>query len=52
LLVIVLLLLCIEWAVYERDSLSRARRALLARLGRPGTTPGGRPGGRPSRPGG
>jgi hypothetical protein len=47
LLVIVLVLLCIEWAVYERDSLSRGRRALLARLGRPG----GRPGGRPSRPG-
>lgn len=51
LLVLVLVLLCIEWAVYERDSLSRGRRALLARLGRPGATPGGRPGGRSSRPG-
>jgi hypothetical protein len=51
LLVIVLVLLCIEWAVYERDSLSRGRRALMARLGRPGATPGGRPGGRSSRPG-
>jgi hypothetical protein len=51
LLVIALVVLCIEWAVYERDSLSRGRRALLARLGRPGATPGGRPGGRSSRPG-
>ena len=52
LLVLVLLLLCIEWAVYERDSLSRGRRALLARFGRgPGSgTPSGSRG-RPSRPG-
>ena len=39
LLVLVLVLLCIEWAVYERDSLSRGRRALLARLGRPARRP-------------
>jgi hypothetical protein len=56
LLIVVLALLCIEWAVYERDSLSRGRRALVARLGREraapgGGLPGGRgAGGRPPRP--
>lgn len=42
--VVALLLLCVEWAVYERDSLSRGRRALLARLGRGPVAPAGRPG--------
>ena len=40
--VVALLLLCLEWAVYERDSLSRGRRALLARLGRGPAAPAGR----------
>jgi hypothetical protein len=35
---IVLLALCIEWAVYHRDALIRMRRALAARFGR---TPAG-----------
>jgi hypothetical protein len=35
---IVLLALCIEWALYHRDGLVRMRRSFLARLGRdPGT---------------
>jgi Ca-activated chloride channel homolog len=53
LLIVVLLLLCIEWAVYERDSLSRGRRALVARFGRGdgAKTKTTRPGsGRSSRP--
>ena len=32
LLLIVLLLLCVEWAVYERDGLRRIRRGIAARL--------------------
>ncbi len=51
LLIVVLALLCIEWAVYERDSLTRGRRALLARLGRGDGATAARPGARkPSRP--
>ena len=51
LLIVVLALLCIEWAVYERDSLSRGRRALVARLGRGDGAKPARPGaGRSSRP--
>jgi hypothetical protein len=50
LLIVVLALLCIEWAVYERDSLSRGRRALVARLGRRHDVKTARPGsGRSSR---
>lgn len=33
-LLIVLLLLLVEWMVYERDTLARLRRAALARIGR------------------
>ena len=51
LLVLALALLCVEWAVYERDSLSRGRRALLARLGRtPVAGPGHARAGRSQRP--
>ena len=32
---LVLIVLCIEWAVYHRDSLIRLRRSLAARFGRP-----------------
>ncbi|HLA15900.1 MAG TPA: VWA domain-containing protein [Candidatus Limnocylindrales bacterium] len=42
LLLIVLAILLIEWAVYERDALARLRRGLAARLGRLGRL--GRPG--------
>ncbi len=31
---IVLVVLCVEWALYHRDGFIRARRALAARLGR------------------
>jgi VWA domain-containing protein/aerotolerance regulator-like protein len=33
-LIVVLVLLLIEWSVYQRDTLARARRGLLTRLGR------------------
>ena len=50
-LVVVLVLLCLEWAIYARDSLSRARRALVVRFGRDRSSGPSRPGsGRPSRP--
>ncbi|MEO8228575.1 MAG: VWA domain-containing protein [Chloroflexota bacterium] len=38
LLLIVLILLCIEWAVYERDGLRRIRRGIAARLPMPRRT--------------
>ncbi len=34
-LLIVLVALCIEWAVYQRDAVMRLRRGLAARFGRP-----------------
>jgi hypothetical protein len=34
LVLLVLLVLSIEWAVYHRDAVIRSRRALTARLGR------------------
>jgi Ca-activated chloride channel homolog len=34
-LLLVLVVLCIEWAVYQRDALTRLWRSLAARLGRP-----------------
>ena len=40
LLLIVLALLLVEWAVYQRDTLARVRRGLVARLGRGGPPPG------------
>jgi hypothetical protein len=33
-LLIVLLVLCVEWAVYHRDAVIRIRRSLAARMGR------------------
>ena len=36
-LLIVLVILCIEWAVYHRDALARIRRSLGTRFGRPAT---------------
>ena len=53
LLIVVLVLLCIEWAVYERDSLSRGRRALAGAARATGTarTPVAARRGRSSRPG-
>jgi VWA domain-containing protein len=38
LLLIVLILLCVEWAVYERDGLRRIRRGIAARLPLPRRT--------------
>jgi hypothetical protein len=35
-MLVVLALLLVEWAVYQRDTLARARRGLLTRLGRGG----------------
>jgi hypothetical protein len=32
---LVLVALCVEWAVYQRDALVRLRRGLTARIGRP-----------------
>jgi hypothetical protein len=37
---VALLVLSIEWLVYERDTLARLRRAIAARLGRPAGAPG------------
>lgn len=36
-LLVVLLGLCVEWAVYHRDAVIRLRRNLASRFGRPGT---------------
>ena len=37
-MLLALVLLTLEWLVYERDTLARVRRAVAARLGRPRPT--------------